>query len=34
LETTAYSVFAKAKLEMPYRVTGAQRIPITVRSRE
>jgi hypothetical protein len=34
LETTAYSVFAKTEVEMPYRVTGAQRIPITVRSRE
>ncbi len=34
LETTAYSVFAEAEVEVPYRVTGAQRIPITVRSRE
>jgi len=34
LETTAYSVFAKTEVEVPYRVTGAQRIPITVRSRE
>jgi len=34
LETTAYSVFAKAEVELPYRVIGAQRIPITVRSRE
>jgi hypothetical protein len=34
LETTAYSVFAEAEVEVPFRVTGAQRIPITVRSRE
>ena len=34
LETTAYSVFAKTEIEVPYRVTGAQRIPLTVRSRE
>jgi len=34
LETTAYSVFAKTEIEVGYRVTGAQRIPITVRSRE
>ena len=34
LETTAYSVFAEAEVEVPYRVTGAQRIPITVRSRD
>ncbi len=34
LETTAYSVFGKAEVEVPYRVSGAQRIPITVRSRE
>lgn len=32
LETVAYSVFARSGLEMPFPVTGAQRIPLTVRA--
>jgi len=34
LETTAYSVFARTTAEMSYPVAGAQRIPLTVRSKE
>ena len=32
LDTVAYSVFAKAETEMPFPVSGAQRIPLTVRA--
>ena len=32
LETVAYSVFAKVEAEMPFPVSGAQRIPLTVRA--
>jgi hypothetical protein len=32
LETVAYSVFAKAELQMSFPVSGAQRIPLTVRA--
>jgi hypothetical protein len=31
LETTAYTVFAKSGTVLPYPVSGAQRIPLTVR---
>ena len=31
LETTAYTVFAKSGAVLPYPVSGAQRIPLTVR---
>jgi len=34
LETTAYSVFARTTVDVPYPVAGAQRIPLTVRSKE
>jgi len=32
LDTVAYSVFAKVEAEMPFPVSGAQRIPLTVRA--
>lgn len=32
LQTVAYSVFAKAETELPFPVSGAQRIPLTVRA--
>lgn len=32
LDTVAYSVFAKVETEMPFPVSGAQRIPLTVRA--
>lgn len=32
LETVAYSVFSRSGLEVPFPVTGAQRIPLTVRA--
>jgi hypothetical protein len=32
LDTVAYGVFAKAEVEMPFPVSGAQRIPLTVRA--
>jgi hypothetical protein len=32
LDTVAYRVFAKTEAEMPFPLTGAQRIPLTVRS--
>ena len=31
LDTVAYRVFAKAEVEMPFPVSGAQRIPLSVR---
>jgi hypothetical protein len=32
LDTVAYSVVAKAEAKMPFPVSGAQRIPLTVRA--
>jgi hypothetical protein len=34
LKTTAYSVFARTEAELPFPVSGAQRISLTVRSRD
>jgi hypothetical protein len=34
LQTTAYGVFAKTMADVPFPVTGAQRVPLTVRSKE